>query len=55
MSKYYLKSFDELWNDQKNFKDVTEEVINYITDLYRENSPEFIYYFILFEKLYFKL
>ncbi len=48
MSKYYLKSFGELWNDQKNFKDVTEEVINYITDLYKENSPEFIYYFILY-------
>lgn len=48
MTKYYLKSFDELWNDSDNFKDVTDEVINFIEDLYKENSPEFIYYVILY-------
>ena len=47
-TKYYLKSFDELWNDSDNFKDVTDEVINFIEDLYKENSPEFIYYVILY-------
>ena len=45
-TKYYLKSFDELWNDSDNFKDVSDEVINFIEDLYKENSPEFIYYVI---------
>lgn len=48
MSKYYIKSFDELWNDDANFKDITEEVVNYISDLYKENSPEFIYYLTLY-------
>ncbi len=48
MSKYYIKSFDELWNDESNFKDITNEVINYISDLYKENSPEFIYYLTLY-------
>lgn len=48
MSKYYMKAFYELWEDKKNFKDVTDEVINFITDLYKENSPEFIYYVTLY-------
>ena len=48
MTKYYMKSFDELWNDKNNFKDVTDEVIAFLTDLYKENSPEYIYYIILY-------
>ncbi len=48
MSKYYIKSFEELWNDEKNFKDITSDVISYISDLYKENSPEFIYYITLY-------
>ena len=48
MTKYYMKSFEELWNDKNNFADVTDEVINFITDLYKENSPEFIYYITLY-------
>ncbi|MDD3264130.1 MAG: helicase-related protein [Candidatus Nanoarchaeia archaeon] len=48
MTKYYMQSFDELWSDSNNFKDVTEEVVNFISDLYKENSPEFIYYITLY-------
>lgn len=48
MTKYYMKSFDELWNDKKNFQDVTDDVLNFISDLYKENSPEFVYYITLY-------
>lgn len=48
MTKYYLKSFEELWNNDKILKDVTDEVVDFIADLYKENSPEFIYYVILY-------
>ena len=48
MTKFYMKSFEELWNDKSNFKDVTEDVLSFMTDLYKENSPEFIYYVILY-------
>ena len=48
MTKYYLQSFNELWNDNNILKDVTDEVIDFISDLYKENSPEFIYYVILY-------
>lgn len=48
MTKYYLQSFMELWNNKSVLKDVTDDVIDFISDLYKENSPEFIYYVILY-------
>lgn len=46
-TKQYIKNFEEVWNDEKLVKDVTNEVLGYIADLYKENSPEFIYYLTL--------
>ncbi|HHX66704.1 MAG TPA: DEAD/DEAH box helicase family protein [Gallicola sp.] len=48
MTKYYFESFNQLWNDEKNLKDVTDEVIEFISNLYKENSPEFVYYVTLY-------
>ena len=48
MTRFYMKSFEELWNDSNNFKDVTDEVVKFISELYKENSPEFIYYITLY-------
>ena len=48
MSRYYINSFNEIWKEQKNLLDITDEVINFINDLYKENSPEFIYYLTLY-------
>jgi SNF2 family DNA or RNA helicase len=48
MSKSYIDLFEQLWNDKKNFQDVTEQVIENITAVYNENSPEFIYFITLF-------
>jgi len=47
-TKQYLDNFNEIWNDEKILKDVTNEVAEYIDDLYKENSPEFIYYLTLY-------
>jgi SNF2 family DNA or RNA helicase len=47
-TKEFLKSFDSVWNDENILKDITPEVIAYIDNLYKENSPEFIYYLILY-------
>ena len=47
-TKQYLNTFNEIWNDNEILQDVTDEVIGYIADLYKENSPEFIYYFTLY-------
>ncbi len=47
-TKEFLKSFNSVWNDENILKDITPEVIAYIDNLYKENSPEFIYYLILY-------
>lgn len=48
ITKGYLNSFNEIWNNEEILKDVTDEVVDYISDLYKENAPEFIYYVILY-------
>lgn len=47
-SRQYLRLFDELWRDDTRLQDVTEEVLESISTAYRENSPEFIYFFTLY-------
>lgn len=47
-SSSYLKAFDELWNDKAKMQNVTDSVIQNISEVYKENSPEFIYYVILY-------
>lgn len=44
----YLQMFNALWNDKAQIEDVTQEVIRNITEVYKENSPEFIYYVTLY-------
>ena len=47
-SMSYLQLFDQLWNDTARMQEVTEEVIDTITAAYNENSPDFIYFFTLY-------
>ena len=47
-SGQYLRLFDELWRDDTRLQDVTDEVLESISTAYRENSPEFIYFFTLY-------
>lgn len=48
MSDIYLKMFEEVWNDEEKLEDVTEEVMANISAAYQENSPDLIYFFILY-------
>lgn len=47
-ARQYLRVFNELWNNEKDFADVTDDIIDYISNIYRENSPEFIYFVTLY-------
>ena len=47
-SNYYIKLFDQLWNDRKKLQEVTDVVIDNITAAYRENAPEYIYFVALY-------
>ncbi len=40
--------FNNLWNDKEKYEDVTEAVIANISTAYGENSPEFIYFMMLY-------
>ncbi len=41
-SSEYIKLFNNLWHDKVKLHDVTERVIDNISNVYRENSPDFI-------------
>ena len=44
----YMQLFETLWNDREKMQDVTDTVIENIANAYNENSPEFIYYMVLY-------
>ena len=48
LSKTYLQHFNELWTDKEQLQDITEEIIEGISAVYNENSPEFVYFFTLY-------
>lgn len=44
----FLKNFAELWKDKEKFQDVTDNVIENIETVYKENAPDFIYFITLY-------
>jgi SNF2 family DNA or RNA helicase len=44
----YRELFDEIWNNKDSVEDVKEELLRYISNLYKENSPELAYYITLY-------
>lgn len=44
----YIQLFDTLWNDKAKMQDVTDVVVENISSVYNENSPEFIYFITLY-------
>ena len=47
-SKEFLNLFETVWNDKEKLTDVTNEVIDMISSVYQENSPELIYFMTLY-------
>ena len=48
MSKAYLDLFDQIWNDSSKLQVVTDDVIDNISNAYKENAPEFLYFVTLY-------
>ena len=44
----YLDLFDQIWSDPDKLEDVTEAICRHIESVYQENSPERIYFLILY-------
>ena len=51
-ANYFLKLFEQLWNDKKKLQEVTDVVIENISAAYRENAPEYIYFVALYNISY---
>ena len=47
-SKAYIDLFNQIWNDSGHLQVVTEEVIDSISNAYKENAPEFLYFVALY-------
>ena len=47
-SDHYIQLFNQFWNDGEKLQVVTEEVLDNITNAYKENAPEFIYFVTLY-------
>ena len=47
-TKMLLSNFDTFWNDSSKVIDVKKELLETIDLVYKENSPEFIYYVTLY-------
>lgn len=44
----YLNLFDQIWNDTDKLEDVTSRLCDHIASVYQENSPERIYFLMLY-------
>ncbi len=44
----FLELFDRVWQDDERLEDVSERVYDHIASVYRENAPERIYFFLLY-------
>lgn len=47
-SNAYLEWFNQIWNDNENLKNVTNDVQDYFQNAFKENNPEFIYFVTLY-------
>lgn len=47
-TKMFLSNFDSYWNDSSKVIDVKKELLETIDLVYKENSPEFMYYITLY-------
>jgi hypothetical protein len=44
----YLSLFEQIWNDPEKLEDVTARICDHIASVYQENSPESIYFLMLY-------
>jgi hypothetical protein len=44
----YLSLFDQIWQDPEKLEDVTAQICDHIDSVYQENSPESIYFLMLY-------
>jgi hypothetical protein len=48
MTSTWLALFDQIWNDPEKLEDVTDRLCDHIASVYQENSPQRIYFLMLY-------
>lgn len=44
----YLQLFDQIWTDPEKVEDITQRLVDHISAVYQENTPERIYFLMLY-------
>ena len=44
----FINLFNDIWHNKEKVQDVTNVIIENISNVYKENSPEFVYFFALY-------
>jgi superfamily II DNA or RNA helicase len=44
----FAQLFDQIWNDESKLEDVSERLCEHIETVYRENAPNRVYFFLLY-------
>ena len=47
-AEQYLSLFNQVWNDSSKMQVVTDKVLDNITNAYKENAPDFLYFVTLY-------
>lgn len=47
-TRSYISLFNQIWADEEKLQDVTDQVCEHIESVYQENSPERIYFLMLY-------
>ena len=47
-TQVYLNLFDQIWSDPEKIEDVTSQLCGHIENVYKENPPEQVYFFMLY-------
>lgn len=48
LTNTYIELFDQIWADSEKLQDVTDSICSHIESVYQENSPEKIYFLMLY-------
>jgi SNF2 family DNA or RNA helicase len=52
LTNQYVHLFDQIWQDPEKLNDVTTSITEHIESIYKENSPEKVYFLMLYNIFY---
>lgn len=47
-TKEYIEQFEHVWNDKKKLEDVSDKVVESISTVYNENTPDYLYFLSIY-------